>query len=170
MNSSDHQSPYKSPLKLESSLKLESPSKSGKSPDTGKSKSGIRDLETEKYKSGKKDSETPKTVKISEKPIVDVCIHIPARTWKNYNPTRSDFICAKCCKPISFTPETKTNVNVLTLVLSILILLPIIISDKVDPWKIGILALLVLTAAISIQLYFVKRGRFIPKDPYERKR
>lgn len=100
----------------------------------------------------------------------DTCLHIPAKTWKNCNPTKSEFTCEKCGKQIYFSPETKNKVNVLTLTLSVLILFPIIISEKVNPFIIGLLALLVLVTAIAIQLFFVKRGHFILKDQNNEKR
>ena len=118
----------------------------------------------------KKRPESVKEVETIDNPAVDACLHVPAKALKNVNPTKSDFVCVKCGKTIFFAPETRKNVNVLTLALSIIILFPIIISESVDPLKIGLLALLVLVTAIAIQLFYVKKGHFITKDPSGKKR
>ncbi len=111
-----------------------------------------------------------KTVEKIEESVTDTCAHIPTGTWKNYLPSKCDFVCEKCGKPIAFTPAIKKNINMLLLVITILILMPNFINANVDFWKFGLLSLLVLVIAIAIQFFFVKKGHFVLKDPNEQKR
>ena len=116
------------------------------------------------------DPETVQVIEKIEEPVVDTCVHKPTKNWKNYIPTKFDFTCDNCGKPISFPPAIKKNVNMLLLVVTFLILMPNFMNAKVAFWQFGLLTLLVLVIGIAIQFFFVKRGRFILKDPNERKR
>ena len=107
--------------------------------------------------------------KIGE-PFVDACSHIPTKSWKNYIPSKADFTCEKCGKPITFTPAIKKNMSILLMVVTFLILMPNFIDVNVSFLKFGLLSLLVLAIAAAIQIFFVKRGHFVLKDPKDQKR
>lgn len=116
-----------------------------------------------------KDPETVEVAKKIEESVVDSCVHKPTKTWKNYIPTKFDFVCEKCGNPIVFPPAIKKKMNILLLAVMLLILMPSSINLSVAFWKNSLLTLLVLAIGIAIQFFFVKRGPFILKDPNEQK-
>ncbi len=94
----------------------------------------------------------------------DACIHEPSKTWKNYIPSKFDFTCGKCGSPIVFAPAVKKKVNIFLIVVVFLILMPASINMSIEFWKFGLLSLLTLIIATTIQVIFVRRGPFILKD------
>jgi hypothetical protein len=114
--------------------------------------------------------ETEKVVENDNGSAEDICDHTPVNTWKNYIPSKYDFTCDKCGKPIVFAPPVKKRMNILLLVVVLVILMPSSINLSVDFWKFGLLSLLVLVIGVAIQFFFVRRGPFVDKDQDDSKK
>ncbi len=97
-------------------------------------------------------------------PEVDVCVHEPAPSWKNYIPSRYDFVCRHCGKPIVFTAKIKRSMNMVFLAIMFLVLMPNFMNQNIDILKYSLLSLLVLALGTAAQYFYVKKGQFVLKQ------
>lgn len=97
-------------------------------------------------------------------PEEDTCVHVPAKSWKNYIPGVYDFKCEKCGKAITFSAAQKRRLNLLLLAFSSIILMVSFSSMTMPFWQLILLALGVVVICSVIQYYFVKKSIFETKS------
>lgn len=94
----------------------------------------------------------------------DTCEHVPAKKWTRFVPGKYDFVCEKCGKPITFTPEQKKRLNSVLMIFSFLVLI-ISFQDMTMPfWQFSLIVLATLAVCTGVQYFFVKRGKFMLKS------
>lgn len=105
-----------------------------------------------------------KKTEVIQETVEDNCVHKPVKSWKNYVPSKVEFICTNCGKPITFPPAKKKSMNLLLLVVISFVLMPSIFNLKMEYWTFGLLTLLSLVLGIAIQYFFVSRSDFCLKN------
>ena len=100
------------------------------------------------------------TAKPAEPEIEDTCVHKPVKSWKNFIPSRYDFVCVHCGKTITFNARTKRSLNLVFLAIMFAILMPSFNNQKVDFLMYGFLTLLVIVIATVVQIFFVYQSGF----------
>ncbi len=102
-------------------------------------------------------------------PQVETCAHVPVKSWKNYIPSRYDFVCARCSQPITFNTRTKRSMNMAYLAIMALILLPTFNNQAINFWQYGLLTLAAFAIATVMQLFFLKKSTYVLKSTDARK-
>lgn len=112
----------------------------------------------EKLAEEKRINEAEKPAKPS-KPLPELpdCHHEPTASWKNYIPSKMDFVCKNCGEQITFSASRKRSINLIFLAVMAIILMPNFMNDKVNFWQYLLITLAALVVATLIQIYFVKR-------------
>ncbi|MDD2374909.1 MAG: hypothetical protein PHQ55_06970 [Eubacteriales bacterium] len=90
-------------------------------------------------------------------PEVPECKHEPVATWKNYIPSKMDFVCKNCGEQITFTASRKKSINLIFLAVMAIILMPNFMNDSVNFWEYLLLTLGALAVATLLQIFFVKK-------------
>lgn len=96
-------------------------------------------------------------------PEEDTCEHIPKASWKNYIPGQFNFVCKRCEKPITLPPAFVKKINMILMLISFAILIPFISDFNMKFWIFGLLTLLVLLIGVVLQIYVLRKGKFIMK-------
>lgn len=93
------------------------------------------------------------------KPLPEMpdCHHEPIPSWKNYIPSKMDFVCKHCGEQITFSAARKRSINLIFLAVMAIILMPNFMNDKINFWQYLLITLGALVVATLIQIYFVKR-------------
>ena len=112
----------------------------------------------EKLAEEKQRAEADKPAKPS-KPLPELpdCHHEPVPSWKNYIPSKMDFVCKNCGEQITFSASRKRSINLIFLAVMAIILMPNFMNDKVNFWQYLLITFGALVVATLIQIYFVKR-------------
>lgn len=120
----------------------------------------------EKQAEEKQRTESDKPVKTS-KPLPEMpqCHHEPVPSWKNYIPSKMDFVCKNCGEQITFSASRKRSINLIFLAVMAIILMPNFMNDDVNFWQYLLITLGALVVATLIQIYFVKRWPMELKQP-----
>lgn len=112
----------------------------------------------EKLAEEKQRAEADKPAKPSKPlPEMPACQHEVVPSWKNYIPSKMDFVCKNCGEQITFSASRKRSINLIFLAVMAIILMPNFMNDKVNFWQYLLITLGALVVATLIQIYFVKR-------------
>jgi len=112
----------------------------------------------EKLAEEKQRAEADKPAKPSKPlPEMPACQHEVVPSWKNYIPSKMDFVCKNCGEQITFSASRKRSINLIFLAVMAIILMPNFMNDKVNFWQYLLITLGALVVATLIQVYFVKR-------------
>lgn len=111
---------------------------------------------------GTEDPSAP--AKVVEAPVPEeICIHTPAKNWKNYVPGVYDFKCENCGKTITFSVARKKKLNLILLAFSSVILMASFSSNDFPFWALILMSLGVLAVCSVVQYFFVKNSVFETK-------
>ena len=112
----------------------------------------------EKLAEEKQRAEADKPAKPSKPlPEMPACQHEVVPSWKNYIPSKMDFVCKNCGEQITFSASRKRSINLIFLAVMAIILMPNFMNDEVNFWQYLLITLGALVVATLIQVYFVKR-------------
>ena len=106
-----------------------------------------------------KEAAEGKLVQQESEPLPDLpeCNHVPVKSWKNYMPSKMDFVCQHCGEKITFSASRKRSMNMIYLAVMVIILMPSFSNFSMEFWKYSLLTLLALAIATVFQVYFVKK-------------
>lgn len=112
----------------------------------------------EKLAAEKQQEESAKTDNVS-KPLLEIqdCHHEPVPSWKNYIPSKMDFVCKNCGEQITFSATRKRSMNLIFLAVMAVILMPNFMNENINFWQYLLITLGALAVATLMQIYFVKR-------------
>ncbi len=101
--------------------------------------------------------EIPTRVKGKE----EFCVHEVGPGWRNYLAGTMEFDCAKCGKRISFTAQVRRSYNLVLMSITLLMLIPMLMMEKVSFSLYFLITLGVLVLATIVQYLLVKKA---PKE------
>lgn len=90
-------------------------------------------------------------------PEIEECQHLPVKSWKNYMPSKMEFVCQNCGEKITFSTSRKKSMNLMFLAVMAVILMPNFFNDNINFWQYMLLTLGALAIATLMQVYFVKK-------------
>lgn len=122
-------------------------------------------LPTDENLSGSGAAESAESVNIVSKEAPEVwnCEHELKKSWRNYMPGTTDFVCDKCGASLTFPENVKRTMNIIYTLIMLLMFIPFM-NMKVDFLFFTLLVLGVFFVMLVIQLILMRRVKLIPKE------